>query len=104
MESSHCTPCICGMWNSVFYTHKKISTCAQGTLNSVNPMKVLSRKSCKFVQVRNIMNEMNVRKPFFDMLTSTKRKFHNANEYRIQSFEIHSLLRIRILMRENINE
>lgn len=93
------------MWNAVFYTHKKYQyMCTRDSMNSVNPVKVLSGKSCKFVQVRNIMNEMNVRKPFFDMLTSTKRKFHNANEYRIQSFEIHSLLRIRILMRENINE
>lgn len=48
---------------AVFYT-LKISKC-RTPMNSVNPIKVLSRKSYhvfKFVQVRNNMNEINVRK------------------------------------------
>lgn len=45
------------------------------------------------------MNEINVRKSFLN-IKLTKRKFHKANEYRILSFEVHSSLNIRILMRK----
>ena len=66
-------------------------------MNSVNPLKVLSRNShhvFKFVQLRNNMNEVNIRNSFLNMLTSAKSQFHNANKYRIQSFEIHNLLEL----------
>ena len=65
---------------AVFYTHThKSVNVHRNCMNSVNPLKVLSRKShhvFKFVQLRNNMNEVNIRNSFLNMLTSAKSQFH----------------------------